>query len=498
MTAKLKRKKRFLIVSPMFDFGPFLPLNISVISAILEKAGYEIKLFDATFYKMPVRDGWKEASFAIGIFKPVNWMGYGMDKLKKDYIGDFKRLVRSFEPDFIGISIFTTLNEKLALSFIDAIDDDYEGQVIVGGIHCDINLERVKHYKKISAIIAGECENMLEDALDFLAADSNRADLCNVPNLIYRDDAGTWKGPSNMVLSDIEHIPFLNWDYFDERNFYRPFEGKVLRMGHVEMARGCPFRCTYCINERFNKQFSGFWRVKSVARMLKEIRYLNCKYKLEAIKFWDDDFLAMDMEKLKAVTAGVRKMGLKFLCHSRPEHMSLEKVKVLADNGCIQVGVGVESGNPEYRRNVLNRRMTDERIIEAFRNCRKYNIISSAYCMIGMPDETRKDILATARLLREANPHVIVHAIYAPYEGNRLYQYAKSRGYLNGAINYENTAECYLEMPSIPRQEVEKLFRTFIFYSRLEDSYYPLIAQAEQDENIFRRLKVALEDKLSK
>lgn len=496
MTEKLTPKKKFLLVSPMFDFGPFLPLNISIITAILKKANYEIELFDTAFYKMPVRDGWKEASAEIGIFKPVNWTGYGMNKLKKDYIGDFKRMVRSFKPDFIGVSIFTTLNEKLALSFIDAIDDDYKGQVIVGGIHCYINIERVKRYKKISAIIAGECEDMLEDALDFLTAGRNDAYPRKIPNLVYRDDTGLWQGPSNMIISDIEHIPFLNWDYFDKRNFYRPFEGKILRMGHVEMARGCPFRCTYCINERFNEQFSGFWRVKSVERMLKEVLYLKRKYKLEAIKFWDDDFLAMDMEKLKAVTAGVRKMRLKFLCHSRPEHMSEEKVKVLAENGCVQVGVGVESGNQEYRRSVLNRKMTDGRIIEAFENCRKYNIISSAYCMIGMPDETREDILATAKLLRKANPHVIVHAIYAPYEGNCLYQYAEKRGYLKGAINYENTAECYLDMPSVSRQEVERLFRTFIFYSRMDDSYYPLIAQAEQDERIFKRLKGLLEGAL--
>lgn len=496
MTIKTKRKKRFLLVSPMFDFGPFLPINISVITAILKKAGYDIMLFDTTFYRMPVRDGWKSASQEIGIFKPVNWDGYGMDELKEDYVGDFKRLVKSFKPDFIGISIFTTLNEKLAKSFIDAIDDGFKGQVIVGGIHCYINIERVKRYSKVSAIIAGECEDMLVDALDFLASGHGKA--CTVPNLVYRDQRGNWQGPCRMIISDIEHIPFLSWDYFDKRNFYRPFEGKVLKMGHVEMSRGCPFRCTYCINERFNQEFHRFWRVKSVTRMLREVRYLKRKYGLEAIKVWDDDFLAIGLEELKEVTAGFKKMKLKFLCHSRPEHMDEEKIKVLAENGCIQIGVGVESGNPQYRRNVLNRKMTDEKIVEAFRNCRKHNIVSSAYCMIGMPDETREDILATARLLRRANPHVIVHAIFAPYEGNRLYRYAQDKGYLNGGVDYENTTRCCLKMPSITPQEVERLFRTFIFYSRLEDSYYPLIAQAEEDQVVFRGLNVSLQEKLNK
>lgn len=213
------------------------------------------------------------------------------------------------------------------------------------------------------------------------------------------------------------------------------------------------------------------------------------------MKFWDDDFLAMDIERLTAVTKGLKKMDLKFLCHSRPEHMNEEKVKVLAENGCIQIGIGVESGNPEYRRRILNRGMSNAKIIEAFRNCRKHNIISSAYCMIGMPDETWDDILSTAKLLREANPHVIVHAIFSPYEGNRLYQYAKEKGYIDKGIDYENTIRCYLNMPSITQQEVEKLFKAFILYSRLDDSYYSLIKQGEQDENTFLRLKAMLEEK---
>ena len=138
--------------------------------------------------------------------------------------------------------------------------------------------------------------------------------------------------------------------------------------------------------------------------------------------------------------------------------------------------------------------MSNEKIIDAFKNSRKYNIISSAYCMIGMPDETREDILSTARLLRQANPHVIVHAIFTPYEGNSLYQYAKEQGYVDKDIDYEKMTKCFLNMPSITTQEVEELFKTFIFYSRFDDSYYPLIRQAEQDAEIFQKLKTMLDN----
>ncbi|MDO8748024.1 MAG: radical SAM protein [Candidatus Omnitrophota bacterium] len=487
------RKRKFLLVSPMLNFGPFLPISISVIISILKKADYEIKLFDTTFYKMPQRCTYIADAVKIGMFKSVNWESYGMDNLKENYLSDFKELVRSFEPDFIGISIFTTFNEKIALSLIDAIDDRFSGRVIVGGIHTYINLDAVKKYRKISAIITGECEDVLIEALDYLYNNIDaRVKKHNIANFLYKDTRGNWIDSGRTKVSDIEHIPFLNWDYFDDRNFYRPFHGNVLRMGHIEMARGCPFKCTYCINEHFHKQSRGFWRIKSVDRILKEINFLKNKYDLEAVKFWDDDFLAVDIKKIERVTKGIKMMGLKFLCQSRPEHAAEEKIRIIAENGCIQIGIGVESGSQEYRIKKLNRKMTNERIIDAFKSCRKHSISSTAFCMIGMPDETRADILETAKLLRVANPDVINHAIFTPYQGNSLYQYAKEKNYITEDVNYEDYTKCFLNMPLLSAKEVEGLFKTFILYCRLDDSYYELIRKAEVDNEVFRKLKALI------
>jgi anaerobic magnesium-protoporphyrin IX monomethyl ester cyclase len=501
-------KKKFLMVSPMFDFGPFLPINISIIIAVLEQANYEVKLFDTTFYRIPKKSQkFQDIDTSVGMFKPVNWDGYGMDDLKDDYIGDFNNLIKSFQPDFIGVSIFTTFNENLANSLINAIGSDYPGHVIVGGMHSYINLDRVKSNKRVDAIINGESEHCIIDALGFLSGESTLT-LNEIANLHVCNPAGEWESSNKKGITNLEVQPFLNWNHFDERNFYRPFDGKILRMGHVEMARGCPFKCTYCINEFFHEHYpnskpykisktktdKGYWRLKTVKRFLEEVDYLQKKHNLNAIKIWDDDFLAMGMDTVQEVTQGIYKMGLKFLCHSRPEHMNNDKMKILGENGCIQIGVGVECGSPTYREKMLGRKMQDSTVINAFANCRKHGIIASAFCMIGMPDETREDILMTARLLREANPHVIVSAIFTPYEGNSLYEYAKKRGYIDDNIDYEDFWSCFLNMPSIPKEDVENMYRVFRFYCRLDDSFYPKIELAEKDDSLLCELVAELKN----
>ena len=73
----MPNKPKIIVVSPMLDMGPFLPLSISMIVSILEKGGFEVKLFDTTFYKMPsIESSINDLHNKIGMFKPANWDGY--------------------------------------------------------------------------------------------------------------------------------------------------------------------------------------------------------------------------------------------------------------------------------------------------------------------------------------------------------------------------------------------------------------------------------------
>ena len=500
-----KAPKRFLMVSPMVDFGPFLPVNVSALLAVLENDGFEVKLFDTTFYKhqKPEKNSGKDEFVAVGTFKPVDWTGYGMDNLKEDYVGDFQKLLQEFDPDYIGVSIFTSFNASLAYELIDAIGD-HRAKVTVGGMHTYIMLDEVKLIDRIDVIFSGETDQVILPALEFL---ENRkpGENKDLAGFQYRDEKGDWIDSNASGITNIETIPYLNWDHYDDRNFYRPFNGEIYRMGHVEMARGCPFRCTYCINEYFHKAYPnskpyqksegtapsqrGYWRLKSPERFLSEVEYLADRHKVEAVKIWDDDFLAMRESHLIAVSEGMKNLGLKFLCHSRPEHMSEEKIKIVAENGCLQIGVGVEAGNPEYRAKYLGRKMENQTVIDAFQNCKKHGVVGSAYCMIGMPDESREDILMTARLLREAEPSVVVHAIFTPYPGNSLADLAAEKGYINkNELDLSQMFKCQLTMPSISQLGVEQLYRTFVLYCNFPDSEYERIRLAETDDQMFLEL----------
>jgi len=62
-----------------------------------------------------------------------------------------------------------------------------------------------------------------------------------------------------------------------------------------------------------------------------------------------------------------RNLRIPFWFNTRPETMTEEKVRMLEEIGCFRVGIGLEHGNPEFRERMLNRKVSNERIIEACR-----------------------------------------------------------------------------------------------------------------------------------
>ena len=87
-------------------------------------------------------------------------------------------------------------------------------------------------------------------------------------------------------------MQYYDWSIFDERLFYKPYEGKVYRGGDHMISQGCPNNCTYCLNDYYHKFYGCDLLVRySLWRIIDELKYLTEKYHLEFYKFHDEDFL---------------------------------------------------------------------------------------------------------------------------------------------------------------------------------------------------------------
>ncbi len=75
--------------------------------------------------------------------------------------------------------------------------------------------------------------------------------------------------------------------------------------------------------------------------------------------------------------------------------------------------------------------MTNESIIAAFGTAHQSELHTSAFVMIGLPDEGRADLFATIDLLATIQPGRFRWSIFFPYTGTVAYEIAKEKGLID-------------------------------------------------------------------
>ena len=97
-------------------------------------------------------------------------------------------------------------------------------------------------------------------------------------------------------------------------------------------------------------------------------------------------------------------MDIKWICYARPDDLAdIELCRLLKDAGCVQVQIGIESGD-QGQLNNMNKRCTVAQNAAALQNCRKVGITSVITMMIGFPGETVASIQKSFRFLCENPP----------------------------------------------------------------------------------------------
>ena len=479
-------KGRVLLINPIQGIDGFLPLGLSMISAALKKEGYETAIFDATFYDIRTEAVTKQHTRKVGEavleFKKSNIDEY-IKKKTSDYKQDLLNQLKSFKPDIVGLSLTTSNNHYTAMHLLNIVRTEFNGTIIVGGYVVTVATEKIIAHSEIDAVCVGEGEEAMVEFCNKVMAGQEPSDI---KNIWYKRKSGEIIKNPMRKLPNPNDLPYPDWDNWEDSAFYKPFLGKVYRSGHVEMSRGCPYQCTYCIEPSLQKKYMGlgtYHRRKTPRRMIDELKYLKEKYNLNMFKFWDGTFLLFPQGQLEEFAKLYHdEIGLPFFVTTRAETASQEKnVELLKYAGCVCVSFGIESGSPEIRQKVLNRWMSNQQIIDTFALLRKHKIRISGLNMMGLPYETREDVLKTIRLNRIAGADSSRPNIFQPYEGTPLRDLAIKEGWINPEDDEFKIEKSMLKMPQLTPEEIWGLKKVFILYKEAPDWLWGVIRLCEKE-----------------
>ena len=98
--------------------------------------------------------------------------------------------------------------------------------------------------------------------------------------------------------------------------------------------------------------------------------------------------------------------------------------------GCIQIGLGVESGSKKILK-TINKNLSINSVIKAFDILKKYNLDPYPLLMVGNPGESTETIKKTISLLRIINPNRVAVSIAMVFPGTELFDLAKKQGFID-------------------------------------------------------------------
>lgn len=348
----------------------------------------------------------------------------------------------------IGLSCMTNTYPAgiMLLAHLKKYIDTKKTKIIVGGVHPTMkpfDLEKHADY-----VCVGEGEEALLELVEKLAHKKKTDNICN----IYINKGGKLKvNPLRPIIDNLNSFPT---PYFNFTDTYTEHNGNIVSLANdtenkellnkfyrkyyfVITSRGCPYRCTYCLNSALIRLHKGYIKIRrrSKEHVLTELsRMKEILPKDITLGFVDDDFCAQPLEDLKSFCAAYKtQIGLPFFCASTPSSMNEEKLKCLLDAGLIRLEIGIQTISDKINQQVFRRYATKKQAVALSQMLSRYrHKVEICYDFIldnnWETDETRLETLNF--ILTLDRPFYLFLFSLTPYPGTELYERAKSEGLL--------------------------------------------------------------------
>ena len=456
---------KILFVYPNIVESPKdISTGLAMLAAVCKKKGHQVSLIDSSF----------------GITD--------LEVIKK---------AKEFNPNLVAITIATN-DFEYAVHLSTLLKKTLKVPIIAGGYHPTTAPEEAIAKECFDMICIGEGEETLLDVAD--AVEKNKS-LYKIKNLwIKKTVEGRMKiikNPINPLIENLDSLPFPYRELFDYKRYLKWNHGTVTFIS----TRGCPFNCSYCINNLLIKMYKGkgcYVRFRSIDHLFKEIKEVLNRYSsfIKNIEFYDDTF-TLNQERLKEFCKRYKKeIGLPFNLNARVNAVNLEMFKLLKEAGCVRVSMGVECGDDYIRNKILKRNMTDEQIISTFKAAKDAGLKTCSFNMIGIPFETKESIKKTINLNRKCKPDYVGVTIFNAFHGIELYELCKKNNWIKEGYAKSFFRESNVNHPNFKISELRRIrnslgFNIFLDYN-VPRAFVDLIDRnlSRIDSYIFLRSKI--------
>ncbi|MGA2033956.1 MAG: radical SAM protein [Thermoguttaceae bacterium] len=358
--------------------GSWMNHGLAILSSAAKQAGHEVVLLD-----LRRMTGWDDfARQAAG----CGAAAFGITMMSVDYDAVLRsaRSIRARRP---------------------------EARIFVGGPHASICPEELQREDCFDVIVQGEGETTFPRLLADLAAGKPLPRVVQGRRMQNLDD-GPWADRDLFRSAEAPFVAFLP----------PPFVTLIA-------GRGCLYNCSDC-QPAEKMIFGPQVRRRSVENVVKELAYLEGKLHFNSFMI-HDDCITEDRAWVLEFCRRLRAEGFRqpFVGQSRADIIcrNPEMVDALYEAGLRLFIIGFESGSDRVLK-FLRKGCTRRQNLLAAKICRERGIKIWANYMLGLPTETKEEVLETYSMLEEIQPYHCSPAFYTPHPGSDLYAWGAQRG----------------------------------------------------------------------
>jgi radical SAM superfamily enzyme YgiQ (UPF0313 family) len=226
-------------------------------------------------------------------------------------------------------------------------------------------------------------------------------------------------------------MPLFDWDLMPREILER------IKLVPSLTSRGCPHRCSFCINAILKNS----WRPRSAEQVLEDLKIIKSKNYFDGkpVRFWDENFF-VDIGRAKKIINGMIERGLaipwettvraNYIKEGMIDDNFMEKLK---KSGCYLLSFGAESGCPRLLKK-MKKDINPEDVINSACSALRHGITPQYSFMIGLPGETRSEMMETLNLidkLVKLSPKIQILGpqAFRPYPGSELYRECIASGW---------------------------------------------------------------------
>jgi len=207
-------------------------------------------------------------------------------------------------------------------------------------------------------------------------------------------------------IEDLDELHPLFFSKLNMQAYNFPLR-RDLKCINVMTSRGCPYRCAFCSTAGTKL------RQRSPENVILELQILKNQYGFDSFMFVDDT-MSINRPRFREILKGVKELNIKWRSYGRVNVLNREDLELMAESGCLEVAIGVESGSQKIL-DLIRKGTNVQENIKFAHMCREIGIKCNAMLIVGLPGETRETIRKTQEWMEQARPEAFGYNIFFPF-----------------------------------------------------------------------------------